>query len=81
MAKKQAISEQACLRVLRAIAAERIESKYMSYRIISSRSTYSIRYTQSVISELKKRGWITVSKGNRPQWKEIRLTEEGRKML
>ena len=79
--KKQTVSEQACLRVLRAIATERIESKYMTYRILSSRSSYSVRYTQTVISELKKRGWITVSVGNRLGWKEIKLTEEGRKML
>jgi DNA-binding IscR family transcriptional regulator len=73
MKKKQAVSEQACLQVLRAIENERIESKFMSYPIISSRSTYSANYTQAVMSELKKRGWITVESGNRIGWKELSL--------
>jgi len=79
--KKSSVSEQTCQQVLRDIAHERIESEYMTYRIVSLRSGYSINYTRVVMRELVKRGWIVVAPGNRPNWKKVRLTEQGKNML
>jgi DNA-binding IscR family transcriptional regulator len=81
MTMKQGVSEQACLRVLRAIAHERIEGRTMSYAAIRRRAMYSPGYTRAVIRALHQRGWIEVHPGKRPGFKDIRLTAQGRSQL